>query len=277
MGTFLLMAVVFTYIGQGLILLGIVLTPDNDSGLLNHIFDKKLISGISQFGSFYGTAILYFFYKGYNKKSELRTYMPDKETLILIPILLISVILISGLITSFFSTQTWLKDMESYLKIPDMSEETLDLMRADNTAELIVNIILLAAVPGVFEEIFFRGLLQNLFSKWTQNIHIGILLSSLIFSFIHFNLAYFFSYLFLSLTLGYLYQLSGSIYSNIFFHFLWNCVTLIAFHYKEKSSIAKQLSDEETLPGITMAILSIAVFVSIFIYLRKMYLNKIHE
>lgn len=203
--------------------------------------------------------------------------MPDKETLILIPILLISVILISGLITSFFSTQTWLKDMESYLKIPDMSEETLDLMRADNTAELIVNIILLAAVPGVFEEIFFRGLLQNLFSKWTQNIHIGILLSSLIFSFIHFNLAYFFSYLFLSLTLGYLYQLSGSIYSNIFFHFLWNCVTLIAFHYKEKSSIAKQLSDEETLPGITMAILSIAVFVSIFIYLRKMYLNKIHE
>lgn len=85
-----------------------------------------------------------------------------------------------------------------------------------------INIILIALIPAISEELFFRGVLQNLLSKASNNIWIGITTSALLFALIHrqpFNFLPIF-------TLGFFYGIiaafTGSIWITITLHFLNN-------------------------------------------------------
>ncbi|MBL0145192.1 MAG: CPBP family intramembrane metalloprotease [Chitinophagaceae bacterium] len=49
----------------------------------------------------------------------------------------------------------------------------------------LLGLIILALLPAVFEELFFRGLLQNLFVKWWQKPMLAILVTSVLFSLVH--------------------------------------------------------------------------------------------
>ena len=47
------------------------------------------------------------------------------------------------------------------------------------------NLILIAIIPAVGEELLFRGYLQESFSKWLQNAHLAIIFSAFLFSAVH--------------------------------------------------------------------------------------------
>jgi membrane protease YdiL (CAAX protease family) len=50
-----------------------------------------------------------------------------------------------------------------------------------------MNIIIIAIMAGIGEELMFRGVIQKILIGWTKNIHLGILYTAIIFSAIHFQ------------------------------------------------------------------------------------------
>ncbi len=91
----------------------------------------------------------------------------------------------------------------------------------------LVNLLMIAILPAIGEEFFFRGILQRLFSEWFKNIHVAIFITAFIFSAIHFQFFGFFPRFLLGLYLGYLFYWSGNLWIPIVVHFINNALVVI--------------------------------------------------
>ena len=108
---------------------------------------------------------------------------------------------------------------------------------------LLYNIFLIAVLPAIGEELIFRGVLQNIFVRWTGNIHAGILITGLLFSFIHFQFYGFLPRALLGILFGYLLYWSGSIWVPVFAHFINNAMSVILYFFIARNRI--NMSDAE--------------------------------
>lgn len=120
---------------------------------------------------------------------------------------------------------------------PDpLAHETLVQMRRtpDTVSIAIILLVVLLAAP-VLEEIVFRGLMHNVLAQLLGERHrwMIIVIASIIFTLVHAGIVgtYGLGGLFvLSITLGWLYERTGSLWPPIVLHLLFNAVnTLIAF------------------------------------------------
>lgn len=116
----------------------------------------------------------------------------------------------------------------------EAEERAADITKAflgdQNIAGLMVNILIIGILPGLGEELFFRGAIQNLFIKASRNTHVGIWISAFIFSAIHMQFLGFFPRLFLGALFGYMAAWSGSLWLPIFAHAL-NNTSAVVIHW----------------------------------------------
>jgi membrane protease YdiL (CAAX protease family) len=107
---------------------------------------------------------------------------------------------------------------------------TLAFLGNTDVFGLIVNIMVVGILPGIGEELFFRGVIQKLFIKASGNGHAGIWIAAFIFSAIHMQFLGFFPRFFLGALFGYLAMWSGSLWLPIFAHTL-NNTTAVLIHW----------------------------------------------
>lgn len=116
----------------------------------------------------------------------------------------------------------FMRDME------EAANQILELVTSQRSSwDLIANILVFAVLAGVCEEFFFQGALQPLLTNWTKNPHIGILLTALIFSALHFQFYGFIPRFLLGLYLGYLLYWSKSLWLPILAHVLHNTLSIL--------------------------------------------------
>lgn len=96
-----------------------------------------------------------------------------------------------------------------------------------STWDLVSNLLIFAVLAGICEEFFFQGALQPLMMKWTNNPHIGILITALIFSALHFQFYGFIPRFLLGVYLGYLFFWSRSLWLPILAHMLHNALSIL--------------------------------------------------
>lgn len=96
-----------------------------------------------------------------------------------------------------------------------------------STWDLISNLLVFAVLAGVCEEFFFQGALQPLMMRWTKNPHIGIILTAVIFSALHFQFYGFIPRFLLGVYLGYLFFWSRSLWLPILAHVLHNALSIL--------------------------------------------------
>ncbi len=130
----------------------------------------------------------------------------------------------------------WLGGIEQkMIAMEENADKLTDLFLVSNsTGVLLVNILMIAILPAVGEELLFRGVLQRLMTEWTRNAHFGILISAFIFSFIHFQFFGFIPRLLLGLYFGYLFFWSGSIWVPITGHLINNGLAVVYYHFASK-------------------------------------------
>jgi hypothetical protein len=121
------------------------------------------------------------------------------------------------------------RSMEDLLK-----ELTVFLVNFQSPLEFILGLVVVAVIPGIGEELLFRGVLQNKIAKSTQSIHLAIWVSAFIFSAIHFQFYGFLPRMLLGALFGYLYFWSGSLLVPMFAHFLNNGFTLVWMYLYNK-------------------------------------------
>ncbi|MBA6157349.1 CPBP family intramembrane metalloprotease [Tenacibaculum sp. S7007] len=95
----------------------------------------------------------------------------------------------------------------------------------------IIGVLLTSFAIACWEEFFFRGLLFITLLKNKVNFHISAIISSLIFSFSHYyditHSVWFIGLFFMGYLLCYLYRYTGSIWSVVGFHFIWDFLVFV--------------------------------------------------
>ena len=98
----------------------------------------------------------------------------------------------------------------------------LNMARMDSVLDYVTALFVMALAPAIFEEILFRSTIQPLFIGWTKNVWVGIIITSVLFSAIHFSFFGFLSRAALGIVLGLLFYHTKNIWLSILMHFLNN-------------------------------------------------------
>jgi hypothetical protein len=98
----------------------------------------------------------------------------------------------------------------------------LNMARMDSVLDYVTALFVMALAPAIFEEILFRSTMQPLFIGWTKNVWVGIIITSVLFSAIHFSFFGFLSRAALGIVLGLLFYHTKNIWLSILMHFLNN-------------------------------------------------------
>ena len=129
--------------------------------------------------------------------------------------------------------------LEEYLK---MLEETAaatteKMLNVDTIGGLLLNLLVIALIPAVGEELSFRGVLQQGLMRRVKSPHVAILLSAAIFSFIHFQFYGFLPRMFLGILLGYMFYITRSLWTSIAMHFVNNGTAVVLYYLNNKGII----------------------------------------
>ncbi len=117
-------------------------------------------------------------------------------------------------------------------------ELQMAMLRMDSPTDLFFTFLLVGIMAGVGEELLFRGVLQRIFALRFANIHLAVLFSGILFSLVHFELQAFVPRLFLSMVFGYVFYWSGSLYTSIALHLLYNGLQVFAVYANPEMSAA---------------------------------------
>ncbi|MBO7288305.1 MAG: CPBP family intramembrane metalloprotease [Bacteroidales bacterium] len=148
------------------------------------------------------------------------------------------------------------------------TEITEKMLNVNNIGGLIINMIMIAGLAALGEELLFRSIIQTSLIKICKNAHIGILIASAIFSFIHFEFYGFVPRLILGMLLGYMFYFSGSIWIPMLMHFLNNGTVVLIYFLNNKGIINVDV-DTFGQTSIPVLIVSIVVMIVLFIFSIK--------
>jgi len=177
------------------------------------------------------------------------------------------------------SIATWNKNIQ----LPDVLREIELWMTAKEqemaklTARIVIdttwlglasNLFIMALIPAIAEEYFFRGALQRICKEWTGNAHLAIWIVAFIFSAIHLQFYGFFPRLLLGAYFGYLLYWTNNLWVPIIGHFFNNgMITIMAFYYARQGKSFTDLADSTPYsPWIYVASL---IFTVIFVGVQQ--------
>jgi uncharacterized protein len=204
----------------------------------------KLIQTISAIGTFIVPAVLlaYFFstqpanYLGLDKKAMPTSYL----LIVVLMVVALPFINYLGELNSRMSLPEWMSGLENWMKNSEekAAQLTEKFLVMNTTGEFLYAFVMIALLPGIGEELMFRGIVQRIFSEWFKNVHTGIFVSAILFSAMHVQFYGFIPRMLLGMMLGYLYVWSGSLWLPILAHLANNGTAVILFYFFQKDMMS---------------------------------------
>ncbi|HZH55376.1 MAG TPA: CPBP family intramembrane glutamic endopeptidase [Sphingobacteriaceae bacterium] len=154
-------------------------------------------------------------------------------------------ILVFVLVLTSGAVIEWLGKLNSHLTLPErlsglerwmynqemqLEEITITILSDISVGGFLANLLVIAVIPAIGEELLFRGALQSIFLRWFRNPHVAIWVAAIIFSVIHLQFYGFLPRLALGALFGYLFFWSKNLWLPIFAHFVNNAgILLVTF------------------------------------------------
>lgn len=149
-----------------------------------------------------------------------------------------------------------MKEMEE--RAGKFTEAFLD---SDSITQFTINLIMIAIIPAIGEELLFRGVIQRIFCEWTRNKHIGIIIAAIIFSAFHLQFYGFLPRLAMGIFFGYLFLWSKTIWLPILAHFVNNGIAVTIYYIFGEEFVAKDVDSLGTGRGGFLLIAVTAIFI----------------
>ncbi len=162
----------------------------------------------------------------------------DKWPTLLMFGVVVAVILVSGPIIEWTSMlnqhlvlPSWMSSLENWMRSSEdqATEITKAFLATKSMGGLLGNLVIVAVLPALGEELLFRGLLQKLIKKMTGNSHAAIWITAALFSALHLQFFGFLPRLLLGALFGYLLEWSGMLWLPILAHFINNATGVITY------------------------------------------------
>jgi hypothetical protein len=194
-------------------------------------------------------------------------------------ILIISAIPVSSWLLTFNQNLHFpenLKEFEGYLREDEAFSKLQSelFVKANGVGQLVLNLVIVAVIPAIAEEIFFRGCLQNFVRMCFYNLHVSVIFTAIIFSAIHGDYFGFLPRFMFGMVLGYAFAYSGNIWVPVFGHFLNNGITVLAFYISEKHPEIPYFKNEYNFPIYLTGIAAFGVLIILFA-MSKLRFNQI--
>jgi membrane protease YdiL (CAAX protease family) len=231
-----------------------------------------VVQTIGAFGMFLAPALLFSYCvtKKWFSYSDADKIAPPKLVgyVLILSLFLLPIIACLSYLNEQISLPESLHNIEIWMrKMEDANKAILLTLTANSTLLiLLVNLVVMAVLPALFEEFLFRGTLQPFFTKWFGNIHIAIIITAFIFSAIHFQFYGFIPRFLLGIYLGYLFVWGRSLWLPVIAHFMHNAVTLIADYGAQRRGIDLESVDPAQIQGFYPMVMGCFVCVGIGVY-----------
>jgi membrane protease YdiL (CAAX protease family) len=177
------------------------------------------------------------------------------------------------LVVLAFPFNGWVYELNQQLDLPPALQGVEDWMKAKEDSlddltkfltafgqpwQLVVGLLVVAAIPAVGEELLFRGVVQNLLRETFRNVHVAVWVSAALFSAIHFQFYGFLPRMLLGALFGYLYAWTRDLRVAMFAHFVNNGATLVMVYLFRQKVVDFDVENTESVP-VFAALLSLAV------------------
>jgi hypothetical protein len=158
---------------------------------------------------------------------------------------------------------TWASNLEETYK-----KGMGGVMHMQSRNDLIAILILVALIPAIFEELYFRGGLQKTIKDWSGMPVLSIIITAIIFSAFHFSFFGFLSRMALGIVLGFIFEYTKSIWLSILMHFLNNGIAILSLYLlRNNPQKMNQAMDDNGAPLYLGAIA--LIFIIYFLRLLK--------
>lgn len=235
--------------------------PEQESALLRIFFNAWV-----NLGGFAVTAFIYFkmFYTRYLPKGQITARPVNIKIMGYTWVLFASALILNNIVgwfnawipyPSWWGMDVFLQELDSKIKL-----STELFLNMPNLGRFIINLFLIALVPAVSEELFFRGALQNVLMPRSGKPHVAIIITSLFFALIHLKYSHFLPIFGMSVVFGYVYYYTQNILYVMLLHFFNNGLILVMYYYFRPYTEGF-LMQETHLPPWYVMLPALAVFI----------------
>ncbi len=164
---------------------------------------------------------------------------------------------------------------EYMLEQEEAAKELLSsIMTYEASYELFINLLLIAVLPGIGEEIVFRGILQKNLEWWAKNAHVAIWVSAIFFSTIHLQFAGFIPRMLLGAVLGYLFYYTQNLWVPIIAHIFNNGIQVLLDYFYKNEISSVDIENIETIPWY-IGFISFIIVIGLLMYMKMINQNKL--
>lgn len=165
---------------------------------------------------------------------------------------------------AFAGIEVWMKTSEA-----QAAKLTEQLLNIHSLPALLFNILLIAMIPALGEELFFRGAIQGIFGE-KMNIRFAIWISAIVFSAIHLQFYGFFPRLLMGAFFGYLLFWSENLWLPIAAHFTNNAIAVVFYYLKFNGHTLPDIDTIGTGNTLWLGLLSAILAICGFFWLKKL-------
>ena len=219
-----------------------------------------LVQGVTSLFAFILAPLLYLYY--YERKSRgkyLSTASPLWPALLLTVLISQAFMFVNSPIIEWnmnIDFPDFMSSFESYAQQQEqyLMKITKYVTQFDSLPQLVLGLIVIAVIPGIGEELLFRGLIQDKLIAIFRNPHAGIWVAGFLFGLFHFQFYGLVPRMLLGVLFGYLYWWSGSLMLAIVAHLFNNGFTLIMVYLYQQDLVGFDIEGTSEISSTTVAV-----------------------
>lgn len=145
---------------------------------------------------------------------------------------------------------------------------SLPMTPPDNTLVLFLQIVVIAIIPAICEELYFRGFLLTGYMEFGYKK--AVFISGLLFGLMHLNMATIPSMIVLGMALAYTVYKTDSIFASMIIHFINNTISILILSYSKSSGMQNgSINATSMILWLALGILSLFALKHLFDNLGK--------
>jgi len=236
----------------------------------------KYFQIINQVGLFILPPLIFAYLDGGNISTYLRLgFTPGLQIYLLSSVMVFAALPLvhwSAGINELMQFPEWLKGLESWMKRSEQNAEeiTRAFLNVETIGGLMINILMIAVLPALGEELLFRGVLQKLLHQWFRNVHWAVLVSAIIFSALHLQFYGFLPRTLLGVMFGYLFVITKSLWVPILVHFINNGAAVLAAFLYRKDYLTNDYNEIGQLVNPFWVLSSLIIVFLLFVIIHRL-------
>lgn len=176
----------------------------------------------------------------------------------------------TGQINSAMHLPDWLSGVEQWMTDKeDKADHVIDLLVEANTFPIMMmNLLTIALMPAIAEELIFRGVFQKIFANLFRSGHFAVWFTAFLFSAIHLQFFGFIPRFILGLVFGYLFLWSGTLWLPVISHFVNNAFPVILSYLQGLEKLNAHTDTPLWKQALALPVPIVIIFIILF-YIRN--------